>query len=81
MSSVFVKNHVNKAIALAASRLGHAQLRPKQKMMREFVHSSDIFVSLIPTGSGKSLCLRAQLSELKLERCYLRSIDSWAFNF
>ena len=64
MSSVFDKDDVNKAIALAASRLVYVQLRPKQiKTIRELVHSRDIFVSLNPRGSGKSLCLRAQLNE------------------
>ena len=56
MSSVFDRDDVNKAIALAASCLGYVQLRPEQmKAVREFVHASDVFVSL-PTGSGKSLC-------------------------
>ena len=56
MSSVFAGDDVNKAIAIAASRLGYAQLRPEQKKaVREFVNGSDVFVSL-PTGSGKSLC-------------------------
>ena len=69
MSSVFDEDDVNKAIASAASHLGYVQLRPKQiKTMREFIHSSDIFVSLNPMGSGKSFCLRAQLKELKTGR-------------
>ena len=69
MSSVFDKDDINKAIALATSRLGYVQLRPEQiKTMREFAHSNDIFMSLIPMGSGKALCLRAQLNALKTER-------------
>ena len=56
MSSVFAGDDVNRAIAIAASCLGYAQLRPEQKKaVREFVNGSDVFVSL-PTGSGKSLC-------------------------
>ena len=60
MSSVLDKDDVNKAIALAASRLGYVQLYKARanKTTREFVHGSDIFVSLIPTGSGKlSVCV------------------------
>ena len=56
MSSAFGREDFNKAITLAASRLGYVQLRPEQiKAVREFVRGSDVFVSL-PTGSGKSIC-------------------------
>ena len=60
MLSVLDKDDVSKAIALAASRLGYVQLYKAgaNKTMREFVHASDYFVSLILTGSGKlSVCV------------------------
>ena len=54
------KDDVNKAITLADSRLAYVQLYKARanKMTQEFVHGSDIFVSLIPTGYGKlSVCV------------------------
>ena len=60
MSSVLDEDDVKKDIALAASRLGYVQLYKARasKTMREFVHGSDFFACLIPTGSGKlPVCL------------------------
>ena len=52
MSSMFDRDDVNKAIALATLHLGYVQLRPEQlKAVREFAHGSDVFVSL-PTSVG-----------------------------
>ena len=61
MSNVFDKDDVNKAIALASSRLGYVQLRPDRiKTMQELFKAAIFSWALfIPTVSGKSLCLRA----------------------
>ena len=66
MSSIFARD-VNKAIALAASRLGYVQFRPEQKKkaVREFVNGSDVFVSL-PKCAFR-WCVHAPLNEFSVE--------------
>ena len=60
---------IERAMTIAASKLGYETLRAEQRLAIEaFTGGHDVFAAL-PTGFGKSLCFRANYNGWSTDKC------------